>query len=427
MILESSFETVKQPTGEKMSTPAAELSERKDAGRISRRSAVVLCVFILLALLANALWLVILEDRYYWSDEGWYVENARALLSGQPYESATRRCPGTIWLLAAWMGLFGDSMSSLRISNLFLGSVASVIGYRIAEDLFGGNHRTGIVAGVLCLCYPFFVYMRGFLLSENLAIVLLAFSTWCLLSAAESDSKPKWLLAGLLAGLTNLARPVLLLMPVFIPIVLLATSSRSWKKLTVTTLVFVVGFASVICLWSLRNHQLVGSFALSSATSHQLYKGALTPPGEKVTSFSSPGGEATKKQLLEFIRSDFSRFLWYKLYYAVRFWSPQLDHVESQGSERLFSALSWCILVPVYALAVLGWRRADRKGRLVLLAIILQYWLFHVIVVVKFRYRIPLDFVLLVLAAGGLCSFAAGLRSRLPSACKRCQSGSVAS
>ena len=379
---------------------------------IYRRSNVLLISVLLFVILGNILWLVTLENRYYWTDEAWYAENAIALLSGNPYVDAIRRSPGTVWFLAIWAKVFGGTMLSWRLSNLFLGVISSIICFQIAARIFQ-KRMSCLLASLLCLCYPFFVYIRGFLLSENLAILLIALFVWSFLLICDSDSSLGWVGSGLLAGAANLARPTLLFIPIFIPLIL-AIRHQNLTKIIRNTIIFALGFSLVMGLWLFRNYHIGGRASLSSFAFREMYKGAVTPHGREISTFPvPPTEEMARKELITFVRNDFILLLKHKLHSAMRFWSPVLDHVETKQHDRVFSIFTWCILLPLYFLAALGWMSANQRGKVVLLGVILAYWAFHVLAVVKFRYRIPLDLLLLVLASGGLCSIADLLWPRL--------------
>jgi 4-amino-4-deoxy-L-arabinose transferase-like glycosyltransferase len=355
-----------------------------------------------LVLLGNLFWIARLEPRAYWSDEEWYLSLARAIAGGQSVSDPTGRPPGTSLFLAAW-SVFGDSWPVFRLSNLVLALVAGVVAHRLTLRLHG-HFVAARLSALAVLGYPFFVHLRGFLLSENLSILAVLVVAWCLLATVSSQRILPWLGTGIVTGVSCLARPVLILMPIFLPLVLrrVEGGSGKWRQILGRGGLFATGMAIVLVGWLLHNRSLTGRWELTSKAGFELYKGVATPPGEQISTFRGAAEGGGSKGALDWIREHPLQALRNKAYYAFRFWWPGLDHADEEGGQRSLAVLAWAVLVPLYLLALFGAMRARRGPRVVILVLILAYWTFHVVTVVKFRYRIPVDGLLLCLAAGGL-------------------------
>jgi 4-amino-4-deoxy-L-arabinose transferase-like glycosyltransferase len=369
---------------------------------LNRRKVGILALGIVL-LAGNVVWILSLEPRAYWPDESWYLGYARALATAEPFSDPARRAPGAAFFLAPFVRIV-DSWFIWRTSNLLLGALACLASYAVALRSFN-SRGVAALAALLCGGYPFFVYQRGFLLSENLTVTLLLAFTWAVLRSRESRSPAGWAWAGLLAGVTNLARPVLLLMPLFVLPLCRAPGEVRWRPALSRAAAFLVTFSLVLTVWVVRNQRLTGSWTLSPFGASEVYKGLVTPPGESVTSHPAPPLAEAGRETVRFLVEHPGRAVLHKLYYLGRFWWPGPDH-ETQAGGRLLSLASFAVLIPLYAFALVGLRTARPGPRLVLLIVLLEYWVFHVLVAVKFRYRIPLDALLIVFAAGGIRTLA---------------------
>ncbi len=365
------------------------------------RARIITGFIIVLILLAYAAWYSQLGDSFRWSDEKWYFQLARDILSGQATCDVLRRAPGASYYYAMWIALFGESLAVLRLSNLVLMVCASILAFSIAKSIYSDN-TTALLAALFCLGYPFFLYMSGFVLSECLTVFFLGLFCWLLILSVRSRTKYIWSLVAVAAGLTCFVRPVLLLTPVVIPFVIRAAGPVPWRTIAVKTTIYTVTLACVIGGWSLHNRILTGSFQLSSHSWHQAYRGAVTPPWASTYDYRLTASEKEVRQkLFDFYRNHFLRAIVYKVAWGLRFWSPFPDHITTQSYADVYLIFSCAILIVLYVMAALGWPSADGKLRLVLLAVVIAYWLFHVAVTIRWRYRMPVDFLLIIFAAGG--------------------------
>lgn len=149
-------------------------------------------------------------------DEYYHVEWARSLAAGDWIGSeAFFRAPLYPYLLGLSFALFKGSAFAARIVQVSYGALTPVALFFLSRRLVprGGDVAAGLVA---CL-YPFLIYFDNELLIVSLIVLLDLLLLIAILRADEVPSWGRWLLAGVVMGLSAIARPNVL---VFAPFVL---------------------------------------------------------------------------------------------------------------------------------------------------------------------------------------------------------------
>ncbi|MBU1909169.1 MAG: glycosyltransferase family 39 protein, partial [Verrucomicrobia bacterium] len=184
------------------------------------------------------------------------------LIRTQPYF----RPPGYPYFLALVYRLTGGNPSLARLAQFVLGVLNVFLAFWFSRRWFG--EATGWVAAALAATYWVFLYYEGELLEPALLITL----TWLLLLALGrwmESRKAAWLFgAGLMLGLSALARPNAL---VWLPVGVgwAAWSLRAepaWLKQSArATLLLLVGTALVVLPVTARNYVVARDFVLISS------------------------------------------------------------------------------------------------------------------------------------------------------------------
>ncbi len=178
-----------------------------------RREVLTVAGILSLALTARALFLSGWAENplchMLYGDEGNFHRTALAILGQAGEADAFFYQPFYALWLALVYGVFGVDPVLARSLQLAFGLVGVGLAYGLGREL--GGRRVAAVAALLAGLYGPFVFLEGQLLAESLAVPLLTGSLWCLVRAGRRQRT--WLLlpAGLLAGLTSMARPNLLL------------------------------------------------------------------------------------------------------------------------------------------------------------------------------------------------------------------------
>ena len=240
---------------------------------------------------------------YYALSKSLYKEGS---YGGPNFDDASDWSPGAPLLYAAsFYATGGPREGTARIVELLLGLAAIVTVYLLGRRI--NCAPAGLIAALGVAIYPPFIHSTGALYSEPPAIFTLPAAILAFLWAAdlgalraggtgvggvrtgESANPPyprdrtrvlRWLVPGLLFGLTALIRPDYL--PVGIAFALLAaicvTRRSAWWSGMVAALVFVVAMAVPIVPWTIHNRVVLDrTVPISTGGGKALYVGTYLP------------------------------------------------------------------------------------------------------------------------------------------------------
>ncbi len=148
-------------------------------------------------------------------DEFYHVQWATALAGGDWIGTeAFFRAPLYPYLLGVVFALFKGSVFAARIVQVTYGALTPVVLFFLSRRVLP---RSGAIAAALVACaYPFLIYFDNELLIVSLIVLLDLLLLLAILRADEAPTWGRWLGAGVLMGLSAIARPNVL---VFVPFV----------------------------------------------------------------------------------------------------------------------------------------------------------------------------------------------------------------
>lgn len=373
-----------------------------------------------------------LGGRIRYLDERVYVQLARYLVHGHGYTAdgstpTAYRPPGYGFILAG-VDLVHGGVFTMRMLNFFALAATVLLVYRLA--LRFTSPAVAVLAAAATAFYPLFIYTAGTLYPQVLAGFLVIAALFLMLRATDPDqtTRKRWQLAiaaGLVLGILTEAVPtfgptavVLCAIPV------LRRVNRRWLVASVT----LAAFAVLPVAWCVRNAVEMHAFIpVSTNNGVNLLLGNSEHAnafGGRVVDISQYEDPAHAEGLGEVALDD--RFTsdsvqWMKhnpgrtvtLYfekYASNFTysSPLATANRSSTANDLLVAFSY---YPILALALFRlalWRRRPltRLEKGVALLIFGNVALLAVFYT-RLRFRIPLDTLTIVLAAGGAYQLAA--------------------
>jgi 4-amino-4-deoxy-L-arabinose transferase-like glycosyltransferase len=168
-------------------------------------------------------------------------------------QPASNYSPGLPLLVAGIYELGGGVHERLaRVVLALLGTLAVLFTYLIGRRLSGPV--AGLIGATAIAIYPALLEYQGMLMGEPLAAVLLSGAVLAALWAADSESRPRWLLPGAIFGALALVRPEYLGVALIVSLVVLAKSWRAgWRTALVPAVLLLVGMAVVVAPWTIRN------------------------------------------------------------------------------------------------------------------------------------------------------------------------------
>lgn len=351
--------------------------------------------------------------------EGWFVA---------PWALAERP-PLYPLFLAFHIKVFGSAAAALA-TQAALGAAACVLVARIGERLWGRG--AGALAGLGAAAYPFLVFASTRLLAEALLVPLVAAQMWAAVEAGraafarEGRRALGWAAAaGALGGLASLTHAGHLLFPLALAAAFavawwrarqLATPDGAWVLACGTAALFA-GHVLVVAPWTIRNAHALGGFVpVTTKMGADLYEATFPgatggtvewwkhPAAREVVERTRGMGERERDRALRaeawrMMREDPLRILGLA---AAKFWRVWTPVPSAEGFRNAgLVALSLMTYGPVLALAFLGLLRL-RRGSIVaalLLSAPAYYTLLHLVFIGSVRYRLPVEPVLVLLAA----------------------------
>ncbi|MBC6447997.1 glycosyltransferase family 39 protein [Actinokineospora xionganensis] len=401
--------------------------------------AIVLAAVAGAVLLAGGFALAV-GDALRFQDEREYVALARSVASGHgyvltEYSVAVRppglayRPPGLPFLLAPVSLLTDGSIVAMRFVGVAALGVsvwlASLLGRRIHSPAAGALAAVGVAA------YPLFVFTATTLYPQIPAMALLLGFLESAFRAVDESRRGRWVAAaGLTGGLLALTLPVFAL-AVPLTVVWLAWSHRralgraARNRALAGVLLLAITLA---CVWTVRNAVVLGAFVPASTNGGV---NLLLGNSERVTARTGSAGDigpyyaVVLDDGLDEVEAD--RFYTVSAWEWVRGHPGDAARLYVEKVARAFayadalsteyrpgvltSLLSALTFYPVLGLAVLrvllARRRLGAEEKL-LLGLVVMLVAVLAVYFIRIRLRLPLDALLIVVAASGALSLARG-------------------
>lgn len=193
---------------------------------------------------------------------GWSIAQGQGVVNAHG-EPTALRFPGYLYLLGLVYFIFGHSHLAAVIIQALLGSITPLLIYLIARELL--EEKTSRIAGILAAGYPVFIYYVGYLMSENLFLLLLNILIYMVVRFKQKAGWKRLAFMGVVTGLLGLTRgvglPFLGLVPLYI---FLKQKGNLKAKIKPVIIVFI---AAIITLtpWTVRNYKVFGKVMLPSS------------------------------------------------------------------------------------------------------------------------------------------------------------------
>ena len=387
------------------------------------------------------------------ADDG-YFEIAQNVLAGRGFSMATTppyvpnalRTPGYIYPLAALLRTVG--IAGAAIVQLLLSTLIPVLGLHIARHITN-SRRIGLAVGVILALDPTLALLSFNFYTDTLFIVLFFAWTLCFFRYLEEPRSTTLVLCATLLGLAIIVRPTAQYIPLLIvPFIVWRFGAQEWRRGLAHVLVSLAIVGAILVPWMMRNYNEFGALGLSAQRAYVLYTNfapavlsvaegsefstvvstfstkeertgnVITPANEGAyiakaldVAFAYPLASAfvVGKSLFTFFTNDGVYTLLAVVGYAPRDFMPLL----------VVARLVW-IAVTIAAFVGAFVYLLKQRSRLALLIILLVAYFALTSTIAAFgtnpRYRLPVDAIILALAAVGgtfLCKHAHSFSQRL--------------
>jgi 4-amino-4-deoxy-L-arabinose transferase-like glycosyltransferase len=220
---------------------------------------------------------------YYALSKSLYEEGS---YGGPSFKNPSDWSPGAPLLYAAsFYATGGPREGTARIVEMLLGLAAIVVVYLLGRRI--SCRPAGLLAAFVVAVYPPFIHSTGALYSEPPAIFTLPASVLAFLwasgmpgSQSENPGRWRWLVPGLLFGLTALIRPEYLLVGVaFVVLAAIRVGrARGWRPGLAGAALLTAGLLLPILPWAIHNQvTLHRTVPISTGGGKALYVGTFYP------------------------------------------------------------------------------------------------------------------------------------------------------
>ncbi len=173
------------------------------------------------------------------------------------------RFPAYLYFLGLIYFLFGHHHLVVLLFQALIGALPPLLIYFTARQLL--PERPSRLAGVIAAGYPGFIYYVGWLMTENLFLLLLNLLLFLTVSLKDTASWRKIILMGVLVGLLGLTRgvglPFIFILPVYVFLRLKEAFRMRWIRAVV---LMVVGILMLVP-WTIRNYHAYHRWMLPSS------------------------------------------------------------------------------------------------------------------------------------------------------------------
>ncbi|MFA5644880.1 MAG: glycosyltransferase family 39 protein [Candidatus Ratteibacteria bacterium] len=381
-----------------------------------------LLLIFLLSFIVRAGFALFLQNHLYFDDEYHYLQMADNFLAGKGLivaEHLKAYRPPLYPIFLLFMKRMGLHLIHIRLVQAFIGAFIPVLIAIAGKKFF--SKKTGLIAGLICGIYPFFIYYTGFLLTEVCFILLTVIAVLSAINAFEKKAWPHAFIAGIWLGLAGLCRPT---MEAFFPFIALYLffSVKPWQDRIRKIGLLFAGFFLLLSPWVVRNwihfHKLIPGTTMGGG----VFWEGNNPYSEGGPCSYFPEGiyEVPEEQrdailykmTFSHLQENPKRALWLLQNKWKRFWNITPNAKEfDKGIYRIVSTLSFGILLPFFLLGFLL-TFSNRQLRLIHILIIF-FTLFHIIMLASIRYRIPIEPFIILLAVEGFQRLLTMIRTTL--------------
>jgi 4-amino-4-deoxy-L-arabinose transferase-like glycosyltransferase len=412
---------------------------------------------IVVALLAVALlWRLVYFLEMYASpyadsltlDSRVYHEIALAAAAGEWSHGETYfQAPLYPWLLGFVYSLAGPSQTIVKLLQILLSVASCWLIYRLADRVF--DRAVGLVALAISAVYGMSLYFANELLVVTVIVFLDLLGLELLIRAAADGRKVSWAAAGVVFGLSAVARPTILPFLTIVGGWIVVTGWRTGRTQTALreTILFAVGAAVPIAPVTLHNYLADGDLVLVAANGGVNFFIGNNPQSDGITAvvpgtradrwgghedqvwiareaLGDPG--ATPREVSDYWYDRAWRYIRDAPVAAIRhtaFKAFILINAHEVSNNRVIefvtrhsSIYSWATLkiwlVLPLALAGLVVAGGRRQPKILLVIFVLVYSATVVPFFINARFRMPLAAVLIIFAAAAVVAWFRWLRSR---------------
>jgi len=370
--------------------------------------------------------LVYQDERHYAALSKHLVQLHRFTLDG--VKPTASRPPGYIWFLAVPQ-MFGASNTALRIFNVTALVVSQLFLFLLARRI--SSAATAAIAVLLSLGYPVLFYSATVLFPQTLGAALMLCGLWLLFDSPLTISRA--VAAGGAWAALILTIPTFLI-PVAALSIWLFWQRRDFRRLAVP---FVAPVVILLGAWSVRNYMAFRSpvFIATNGGVNLLLGNSenVTPDtgsSANISRYTTIGHQLLEPQQNRYYTESAKMWVRNHPAQAARLYGAKLLHYfsfanrteandrstplsdEGQSWREIIMMLSYGPLLSLFlARLALSMKIPPSQEEICLIGLYLVNALFAAVFFTRIRFRLPMDWLMLVIDAGTIASIVSRLSS----------------
>lgn len=369
-----------------------------------------------------------------YKDEEDYAQIAKNLVQQHAFtlngvDPTASRPPGYVWFLSV-PELFRAPNTALRVFNASLLVICQLFVFLLARRV--GSSATAAIAVMLSLVYPVFLYTSTVLFPQTLGAALLLCGIWILLDKRQLTAR-KALCAGTVWALLILTIPTFLVLAGVLCLWLF-WRRRDFRRVLIP---FVAPLVILLGGWSLRNYIAFHTpvFIATNGGVNLLIGNSENATGDSTSSVDISRYTVVGHQMSEPQRNKYytdSAKLWMKEHPrdALRLYEAKLIHYfafadKTTANDRstplsdennswrqvIMVATYGPLLLLLFTRIMLSLKVRMSEDEICLAGLYFVSALFSAVFFSRIRFRLPMDWLLLVLGAGTIQLIVDGLSS----------------
>ncbi len=276
--------------------------------KISSKEKIIFLASFIVKLAMFLLMVYFMGDKGFFSsgDSYEYVNLAKNLTdhgafaaSWDPLIYEVTSVPGYPLFLSILLSIF-SSFKIIVLLQIVLVSISAVWLYRILQGIF--EERVRYSAALLYAIEPWNAFATNFILSEAVFMFFFVWSLYLARRAWDKNSRLYWLGSGILFSFAAIVRPIVIYLAPILAVIIFAAYFKDKKRGLFLSISFLVGFASLVLPWTIRNYDIFGVPIFSN-------KGPVTLFGTDLPQFMIYRDKINEtqagKQIEEMARADY--------------------------------------------------------------------------------------------------------------------------
>jgi len=211
-----------------------------------------------LSLAVRLIFVLSLEDKFYFSDSLAYEDCAVSILEGQGFGDFRRAPLYPLWMALVYFLPAGKSLLVLRIMDSLMGALLSLVIYFLGKEIYG--RIAGAIAALISSLYPMFIFLAGLQYPTLLGTLMVTVGVYFAVMIFRKNQTYLSSLAGLFISLASLAIVPLGLVIIAAVFWLLFSTNLEFKHKITHSCLLLAFIILPLLAWTTRNYIYHGKF-----------------------------------------------------------------------------------------------------------------------------------------------------------------------